>query len=132
MRNGIDREWDGQDNGVYALPGEVNLTYQWDAPVQVSQVRFIFDSDLKVRGKRMRKLEATTERVEMPSEMARDFIVQVRVPAKKTWVTVAQVKDNYKRLVKLSLDPVQTDAVRIVVEKTWGAEKAHIFAFDVK
>ena len=48
------------------------------------------------------------------------------------WVTVAQVKDNYKRLVKLSLDPVQTDAVRIVVEKTWGAEKSHIFAFDVK
>ena len=145
MRNGIDREWEGQDNGVYTLPGEVNLTYQWDAPVTVSDVRFIFDSDLKVRGKRMRKLEATTERVEMPSEMARDFVVQVRVPAKNKkerklfasdavageWVTVAQVKDNYKRLVKISFDPVQTDAVRIVVEKTWGAERAHVFAFDV-
>mgnify|MGYP003296293759 CR=1 FL=1 len=82
MRNGIDREWDGQDNGVYTIPGEENITYHWDSPVQVSQVRFIFDSDLKVRGKRMRKLEATTERVEMPSEMARDFLVQVRVPAK--------------------------------------------------
>ena len=46
-------------------------------------------------------------------------------------MTVAQVKDNYKRLVKLSFDSVQTDAVRIVVEKTWGAEKAHVFAFDV-
>jgi hypothetical protein len=82
----------------------------------------------------MRKLEATTERVEMPSEMARDFIVQVRVPADSSageWVTVAKVKENYKRLVKLPFDPVQTDAVRIVVEKTWGAEKAHIFAFDV-
>ena len=45
MRNGIDREWEGQDNGVYTLPGEADLTYQWDAPVQVSQVRFIFDSD---------------------------------------------------------------------------------------
>ena len=146
MRNGIDREWNGQDNGVYTLPGEENITYHWDSPVQVSQVRFIFDSDLKVRGKRMRKLEATTERVEMPSEMARDFLVQVRVPAKNRkerrlfaadssageWITVAQVKDNYKRLVKLSFDSVQTDAVRIVVEKTWGAEKAHIFAFDVK
>ena len=146
MRNGIDREWDGQDNGVYTLPGEENITYHWDSPLQVSQGRFIFDSDLKVRGKRMRKLEATTERVEMPSEMARDFLVQVRVPAKNRkerrlfaadpsageWITVAQVKDNYKRLVKLSFDSVQTDAVRIVVEKTWGAEKAHIFAFDVK
>ena len=53
-------------------------------------------------------------------------------PSAGEWVTVAQIKDNYKRLVKLSLDPVQTDAVRIVVEKTWGAEKSHIFAFDVK
>ena len=109
-------------------------------------MRFIFDSDQKVRGKRMRKLEATTERVEMPSEMVRDFLVQVRVPAKNRkerkqfatdsstgeWITVAHVKDNYKRLVKLSFDPVQTDAVRLVVEKTWGAEKAHVFAFDVK
>ena len=80
MRNGIDREWDGEDNGVYAAPGEVNLTYTWKEPVTVSGVRFIFDSDLKVRGKRMRKLEATTERVPMPSEMVKAFKVQVRVP----------------------------------------------------
>ena len=146
MRNGIDREWDGEDNGVYAAPGEVNLTYTWEKPVTVSNVRFIFDSDLKVRGKRMRKLEATTERMPMPSEMVKAFKVQVRVPATTRkdrklnaadpaageWQTVAEVKDNFRRLVKLSFDSVQTDAVRIVVDETWGAEKAHIFAFDVK
>lgn len=146
MRNGIDREWNGEDNGVYAAPGEVNLTYTWEKPVTVSNVRFIFDSDLKVRGKRMRKLEATTERVPMPSEMVKEFKVQVRVPATTRkdrklnaadpaageWKTVAEVKDNFRRLVKLSFDSVQTDAVRIVVDETWGAEKAHIFAFDVK
>ncbi len=146
MRNGIDREWNGEDNGVYAAPGEVNLTYTWEKPVTVSNVRFIFDSDLKVRGKRMRKLEATTERMPMPSEMVKAFKVQVRVPATTRkdrklnaadpaageWQTVAEVKDNFRRLVKLSFDSVQTDAVRIVVDETWGAEKAHIFAFDVK
>ena len=146
MRNGIDREWDGEDNGVYAAPGEVNLTYTWKEPVTVSGVRFIFDSDLKVRGKRMRKLEATTERVPMPSEMVKAFKVQVRVPADSRkqrklnvadpaageWKTIAEVNENFRRLVKLSFDPVRTDAVRIVVDETWGAEKAHIFAFDVK
>ena len=146
MRNGIDREWDGEDNGVYAAPGDVALTYTWTKPVTVSGARFIFDSDLKVRGKRMRKLEATTERVAMPSEMARAFKVQVRVPAttKKArkanaadpaageWTTVAEVSENFRRLVKVDFDAVQTDAVRIVVDETWGAEKAHIFAFDVK
>ena len=146
MRNGIDREWDGKDNGVYAAVGEKHLTYTWDKPISTSGVRFIFDSDLKVRGKRMRKLEETTERIPMPSEMVRDFRVEVRVPATNRkaqkenakspeageWKTVATVKDNYRRLVKLDFDAVQTDAVRIVVDKTWGAPKAHIFAFDVK
>ncbi len=146
MRNGIDREWDGNDNGVYAAVGEKHLTYTWDKPITASGVRFIFDSDLKVRGKRMRKLEETSERSSMPSEMAREFRVEVRVPATNRkaqkmnakspeageWKTVATVKDNYRRLVKLDFDAVQTDAVRIVVDKTWGAEKAHIFAFDVK
>lgn len=143
MRNGIDREWDGEDNGAYAAPGAVNLTYTWDKPVTVESARFIFDSDFKVRGKRMRKLEATTERVPMPSEMVRNFQVQVRVPATTRkanasdpaageWVTVAEVRDNYRRLVNVHFDAVQTDAVRIVVDSTWGADKAHIFAFDVK
>ncbi|MCQ2142413.1 MAG: FAD-dependent oxidoreductase [Bacteroidales bacterium] len=146
LRNGIDREWDGEDNGAYAAPGAVNLTYTWDKPVTVESARFIFDSDFKVRGKRMRKLEATTERVPMPSEMVRNFQVQVRVPATTRkarkanasdpaageWVTVAEVRDNYRRLVNVHFDAVQTDAVRIVVDSTWGADKAHIFAFDVK
>ncbi|MCQ2138861.1 MAG: FAD-dependent oxidoreductase [Bacteroidales bacterium] len=146
LRNGIDREWDGEDNGAYAAPGAVNLTYTWDKPVTVESARFIFDSDFKVRGKRMRKLEATTERVPMPSEMVRNFQVQVRVPATTRkarkanasdpaageWITVAEVRDNYRRLVNVHFDAVQTDAVRIVVDSTWGADKAHIFAFDVK
>lgn len=146
MRNGIDREWNGEDNGVYTKPGEVNLTYTWAKPVSVSSARFIFDSDFKVRGKRMRKLEATTERAPMPSEMARAFKVQVRVPATSwkarrlnaknpaagEWITVAEVSENFRRLVNVNFDAVQTDAVRIVVDQTWGGEKAHIFAFDVK
>ena len=146
MRNGIDREWNGEDNGVYAAPGATNLTYTWDKAVTLSEARFIFDSDFKVRGKRMRKLEETTERAPMPSEMARNFHIQVRVPAtnKKQakeyaanpaageWKTVATVNDNFRRLVKLSFDAVETDGVRIVVDKTWGSDKAHIFAFDVK
>ena len=146
MRNGIDREWNGEDNGVYAAVGATNLTYTWDKAITTSEVRLIFDSDFKVRGKRMRKLEETTERVPMPSEMAREFHIQVRVPAanKKQakeyaanpnageWKTVATVKDNFRRLVKLSFDAVETDGVRIVVDKTWGSDKAHIFAFDVK
>ena len=146
MRNGIDREWEGQDNGVYAAVGETHLAYTWDKPIKASAVRLIFDSDFKVRGKRMRKLEETTDRVPMPKEMVKKFHIQVRVPAanKKQqkeyaanpeageWKTVATVDENFRRLVNVSFDAVETDGVRIVVDKIWGADKAHIFAFDVK
>ena len=146
MRNGIDREWEGQDNGVYAAVGETHLAYTWDQPIKASSVRLIFDSDFKVRGKRMRKLEETTDRVPMPKEMVKKFHIQVRVPAanKKQakeyaanpeageWKTVATVDENFRRLVNVSFDTVETDGVRIVVDKIWGADKAHIFAFDVK
>lgn len=146
MRNGIDREWDGEDNGVYSMPGQTNLVYTWDKPVTISQARLIFDSDFKVRGKRMRKLEATHHRVEMPSQMVKSYKIQVRVPAKdrKTkklhasdpnageWITVSDVKFNFKRLNKLNFNPIEVDAVRIIVSETWGDSHAHIFAFDVR
>ena len=37
-----------------------------------------------------------------------------------------------EHFVRISFDPVETDAIRLVVEKTWGGEKAHIFAIDVR
>ena len=128
LRNGIDREWDGEDNGVHVPVGSY-AEYSWKKPVKISEVRLVFDSDFKVKSKRMRKFEATTERVQMPSEMARDFEIQVRV--KKEWKTVATVSDNWKRLVRVGFDSVSADAIRVIPTSTWGAETAHIFAFDV-
>lgn len=131
LRNGIDREWEGEDNGAYTLPGDGNICYSWKKPVTVSAVRLILDSDLKVKSKRMRKLEATTERKAMPKEMARNFRIQVKLK-KGEWQTVATVTENFRRLVKVAFEPVEATEVRVVVDNTWGAEKAHIFAFDVK
>lgn len=130
LRNGIDRKWEEDDNGVYAAPGATTIEYNWRKPVEIRGARLVFDSDFKVRGKRMRKLEETSEYAEMPSKMARDFRIQVL--QKKEWVTVYECKDNYRRLVKADFEPVGTKAVRIIVDRTWGADQAHIFAFDVK
>ena len=128
IRNGIDRDWDGADNGVWTAPGEGIIEYSWKKPVIVSGARMIFDSILKERGKRMRKLEATTERVDMPAPMAKDFKVEAWVDG--GWQTVASCSGNWRRLVKVSFEPVKTKKLRLVVTETWGAEKAHVFAFD--
>ena len=130
LRNGIDRSWDGADNGVWVAPGEESVVYSWKKPVTLSGARLIFDSHFKVRSKRMRKLEATTERVEVPPMMARAWRLEARV--KGAWKTVYEEKDNYLRLRQVRFAPVSADALRVVIDQTWGADKAHIFAFDAR
>ena len=131
LRNGRDRMWDGEDNGVWVAPGDGAIEYSWKKPVTVSGARLIFDSKFKVRSKRMRKLEATTERVAVPAPIAKSYRIEVKLK-KGPWTTVYECPLNYLRLNKVSFDPVQATDVRVVVTDTWGAEKAHIFAFDVK
>ncbi len=131
LRNGIDRKWDGADNGVWVDCGDTSIEYSWKKPVTISGVRLIFDSLFKVRSKRMRKLEAETRRVEMPWMMPKAFCIQTKLK-KGEWTTVYECKDNYKRLNKISFEPVQADAVRLIVNETWGGGKGHVFAFDVR
>lgn len=128
LRNGIDRSWNGEDNGVWVAPGEQIIEYTWKKPVTISGARLIFDSLLKERGKRMRKLEATTERVKMPPMMAKGFKVEAFVDG--SWKTVFSDSNNYLRLRKVSFEPVKASKLRLVVDSTWGDEKAHVFAFD--
>ena len=129
LLNGIDRKREDGDNGVWMNPGdETSVVYTWKKPVTLSGARLVFDSELKVRSKRMRKLEATTERAPMPSVMARGFHIDVLVKGK--WQTVYSDSENILRLRKVSFTPVKASAMRLVVDSTWGADQAHIFAFD--
>lgn len=130
LRNGIDRKWDGVDNGLWVAPGEETILYQWKKYQTLKGARIIFDSDLKYRSKRMRKLEATTERVEIPKMMTKDFHIDVQT--KNGWKTVYTGKDNYLRLKKVSFAPVQAKAMRLVIDATYGAPKAHVFALDAE
>jgi hypothetical protein len=128
LRNGIDRKWNGEDNGVWVSPNEEKIAYSWKKAVTVSGARIVFDSNLKERGKRMRKLEATTNRVAMPEMMAKGFRIEALV--KGQWTTVYEDSENILRLRKVTFAPVLTKQLRLVVTSTWGGERAHVFAFD--
>ena len=139
LRNGIDRTWNGQDNGVWVKPivrregtpeTEKGIVYEWEKPVRLSGVRIVFDSLFKTRNKRMRKLEATQERTNLPKMLAKGFRVEVRVGG--AWRTVFADTANYRRLRKLTFAPVEADALCLVVTETWGGEKAHVFALDAR
>ena len=141
LRNGIDRNWNKVDNGVWVVPTrgasatagacpEPLVMYEWKRPVRLSGARIVFDSEFKTRNKRMRKLEATQERKNLPKMLAKGFRVEARVGG--AWRTVAEDAANWRRLRQLAFDPVEADALRLVVTETWGGEKAHVFAFDAK
>lgn len=135
LRNGIDRDWVDEnggkiDNGVW-LGADDDVTYSWKKPVTVSGVRLVFDSEFIYRGKRMRKLEATMERKDMPKMLARTFRIEA-CDKKGNWTTVYEDNENILRLRKVSFTPVEAKALRLTVS-AWGGEneKAHVFAFDV-
>ena len=128
LRNGIDRAYGSEDNGLWLKAGDESAVYTWTAPRRLSGVRIVFDSEMSHRGKRMRKLEATTERAELPKMLAKGFRIDARVDG--AWRTVFADAENILRLRRIAFSPIEADALRLVVESTWGGGPAHVFALD--
>jgi hypothetical protein len=128
LRNGLDRPIAGADNGWTAPLGE-HVTYTFDRVEHVRRVRIIFDSDLN----RPEKNEHANRPlnwapVGVPTTLVRAFRIEALGPD-GTWRVALREEDNYQRLVRLSLD-LQTRALRLVPEATWGAAQSHLFAWD--
>jgi hypothetical protein len=70
------------------------------------------------------------EPMTVPECMTRAFRIEAEERQGK-WTEIFRQDNNYQRLVRVPLN-VKTSAVRLVCEKTWGAEKAHVFAWDVR
>lgn len=128
LQNGIDRFWKKQDNGAWIAPGEF-LEYYWDSPQDITGYRLIFDSELSFQGKRMRKLEALKDYKPMPPVLIRDFHLDAWIDGQ--WKTIATASENFHRLVRINHETITTNKIRLVADKTWGAPKAHVFAWDV-
>ena len=129
LKNGIDRSYDKKDNGVWVAPGDDGkIVYSWGGARRISGARLVFDSDMRHTSKRMRKLEATTERAKMPRMLAKGFRVDARVGGE--WKTVFADGVNFLRFRKVAFPAVEADALRLVVTESWGGGDAHVFAFD--
>ena len=130
LKNGIDRNYDGKDNGVWLGAGEA-ITYRWKEAKTISGVRMVFDSIMQcqnVYDKRMRKLEATTEYEKLPPPLVKAFVLEAEANGK--WVKIAEDEENHQRLRRLYFPLVEATALRFTVKSAWGGEKAHVFAMD--
>ena len=65
-----------------------------------------------------------------PSTLVRAFRLEAE-EADGRWAVIHREPNNYQRLVRVPL-AVEARAVRLIPEATWGAEQAHLFAFDVR
>jgi len=128
VRNGIDRSIKGVDNGWWGPLG-ASIEYHFDAPTQISRVRFTFDSNLKDNKRMPCSYPLKGNRVQVPEMMTRAFDVEI-LDDTGNWQCVQRVRDNYQRLVRRPLEAV-TRGVRFVVRESWGMDQVHLFAFDV-
>jgi hypothetical protein len=130
LRNGIDRPIGEQDNGVYFSQSE-HATYTFSRPTEIKMLRFVFDSDLNREIKNMPCNYPLNEtRWHVPESLIKDFRVEYSDDGERFFALIT-VTGNTQRLVKLPVK-VLAKALRFVHISTWGAEKAHVFAWDVR
>ena len=130
LRNGHDRPIADADNGwTCALGGWA--AYEFVRPARVRQARLALDSDLNRSGRNLpSRYTLADEPKSVPKSMVKAFRIEVKT-ASGEWQAIASVTDNHHRLVRVPLD-VTTTAIRLTPESTWGAPRAHVFAFDVR
>ncbi len=129
LRNGIDRDWDGEENKFSGKPGEA-VWYRFTEQKKISRIRLVFDSDLSRRDKNMPCcFPLKDDSCKVPATLVREY--KVMAITKDGEKELLHVKDNHQRLV---YHPVETEAteIRVVPLSTWGAENCHIFAMDVE
>ncbi len=140
LRNGHDRTVGDEDNGFELSTGGW-IEYAFDKPEKISQVRIIFDSNLN-RGITAHLTNfhydlldtrcyypLNQKQREVPESLVKSFRIEAS-GVDGNWKTVYSESNNYQRLVRVPLG-IEATAVRLVTEETWGAEKVHLFSWDL-
>jgi len=130
LRNGIDRPFDNDKNKWSGDKGSW-IEYKFEKPKIIKKLRFVFDSNLSRSIKNMpHSFPLNAEELKTPSTVIQKFRIEALDEKTGKWKGITQINNNYQRLVKIDVD-VKTKAIRFIPEKTWGADKAHLFAWDI-
>lgn len=108
------------DNGAW-------IELLWEKPQTISHIQITFDSGFQ------RQLTLTAHpghqshmlRGPQP-EVVKDYSLIARLQDGRT-VRLAEVKDNYQRLCRHDVQPVEAVALRLHIQATNGAEEARVY-----
>ncbi len=129
LRNGFDRPIGDVDNG-WTCPVGGWVEYSFDEPTELTRARIVFDSDLNRHRLNLPSSYPLDQPARgVPATMVKAFRLEAKTDDGE-WQAVAEASGSRQRLVKVPL-AITTSAIRLIPEATWGADDAHIFAFDV-
>ncbi|GHV37385.1 hypothetical protein AGMMS49546_04980 [Spirochaetia bacterium] len=139
---GPDNLQDGQSR-PYILPRlwssaaekEPAILLEWEGPKEFRELVLYLNPDLnrEIPSSIQCSLDAHhyfTPRPGMPPELVKDFRVEVRRDGK--WSTAGRVSGNYQRRASFVFPTAASgDAVKIVIESTYGSPRAEVFEIEI-
>ena len=133
--NGLERPDKDETVNFITLPVGGELTFEWDTPRVLSELRIMFDLDFGHMSvspnKKMRVFaqKCCTGLDFEPVKVAATLVKSLRVEADGREIFAAS--DLHHSLLRLPLD-VTASRLTVHLDETWGAENVHLFSCDVK
>ena len=136
LRDGNDRE------NVFICKSGDDIKYGFESPVEINEIRLIFDSDLRretLPGDRCERTHMTRCNVlpdspvmHLPTTLCKAYKIIV-IYANGSEKPIAESKDNARRLVKIICTEKNVTAVKLIMtEANCGGEEMRLFAFDLR
>lgn len=133
--NGLERP-DGDETVNYVtLPVGGELTFEWDTPRALSELRIMFDLDFgRMSVSPNKKMRVFTQKSCTgldfePVKVAATLVKSLRVEADGREIFAAS--DLHHSLLRLPLG-VTASRLTLHFDQTWGADEVHLFSCDVK
>lgn len=138
LRNGYDRPCCGEGNAAAGSRGCFAM-YEWEQPVDIEEIRLIFDSDLnrltapeaerRLNRNMYHNIIKSRPDSRVPPTLVRDF--DIVITGSDGEETTTAVRRNYQRHVAVKVGK-KALSVRVVFLETWGAEQVSVFSFNVR
>lgn len=121
LRGKTDNRWQAD------ISKKPSARFEWDSPAELSQVFVNLDAGNRLVTMSIAKFAASIpEMWEPQKELLRDFDLAAELPD-GTRKTLAQVRGNYQKLVKISFPKERVKAIELKCLATNGSPKASVF-----
>ncbi len=126
VRDGFNRPIGETVHGWLCRPGD-QLAYVFEGARMVEDVSLVLDSALD-QNVAMSYHQRDDQLTHVPDVMPKAFRLEILTDGE--WHVIHQVRNNYQRLVRLSVGQV-VEGVRFVLDETWGSDTTYVYAFYV-